>query len=382
MKNVLVVSTTASMLAQFIIDDMKIYQELKCNVIVAANFKKGNNFTIKQIDEFKDFLEKMNITYYNIDFSRKIFYFSNLKAFFKLKKLLKMEKINIVHTHSPIASFITRLSLILNKHIISVYTVHGFHFQKGIVKISSMVYKFIEILLARVTDYMITINEEDYQKAKSFKAKKIYKLPGYGFDPKFLNSKRVERKIKLKELNIESDRIIVMSVGELTKRKNHRFAIKAISKSINNTKITYLVCGIGPKRSSLMKLARKKSVDLKLLGYRTDISELLDISDYFIFPSLQEGLPVSLMEAMTKSIIILCSNIRGNNDLISDEINGFLFNLPDQNRVTDIFNNHEINITKKSVFTNYNIERIKQLSTSSLYVLKTEIIKEIVTTNL
>src|SRR5699024_4691609 len=117
-------------------------------------------------------------------------------------------------------------------------------------------------------------------------------------------------------LNLNDD-IIITSVGELNKNKNHEVVIKALSKvHIKNFK--YLICGIGPKEEYLRKLISDLNLsnNVYLLGYRTDIEEILNITDIFAFMSFREGLSVSLMEAMRSGVPIIASNIRGNNDLV------------------------------------------------------------------
>lgn len=90
--------------------------------------------------------------------------------------------------------------------------------------------------------------------------------------------------------------------------------IKALSEIEN---VTYVICGRGLLYSELQELASKNKVDLRLLGFRDDIIELMKSCDLFVFPSLQEGLPVALIEALASGCTCLVSNIRGSSDLIN-----------------------------------------------------------------
>ncbi|MGG2896254.1 glycosyltransferase [Enterococcus lactis] len=85
-------------------------------------------------------------------------------------------------------------------------------------------------------------------------------------------------------------------------------------KNFNNINFKYLICGEGASRERLQSLIKQYKLEdkVELLGFRTDILELLKISDYFIFPSKREGLPVSIMEALACGVPVICSKIRGN----------------------------------------------------------------------
>src|SRR5699024_895710 len=110
---------------------------------------------------------------------------------------------------------------------------------------------------------------------------------------------------------------------ELNNNKNHKVVLRAIAE-INDKSIHYLIAGQGPLESNLVKLSKELGIDkqVHLLGYRKDIPDLLDIADIFIFPSIREGLSVSLMEAMTSALPAVVTNIRENSDLIDNNLGG------------------------------------------------------------
>ena len=117
--------------------------------------------------------------------------------------------------------------------------------------------------------------------------------------------------------------------------KNHQIIIKALAK-LNNTNVHYAIAGVGDNRDYLIELAKKLGVyeQLHLLGFRNDIPELNHSADVFCFPSLREGLPVSLIEVMACGLPVICSRIRGNTDLIYTS-GGYLF---DPHNVEDCMN--------------------------------------------
>ena len=119
--------------------------------------------------------------------------------------------------------------------------------------------------------------------------------------------------------------MIVISVGELNDNKNNQLIIEAMSK-IDNKELHYFICGTGPNKKKLVKQVQERGISdrVHFLGYRTDIADLLCAADIFVMPSLREGLSRSLLEAMACRLPCVVSNIRGNNDLIKNDVGGYL----------------------------------------------------------
>lgn len=289
--------------------------------------------------------------YYDVPFERFPFNFKNIQAYMKLKKIIEEEKFDIIHCHTPVASILTRIAAIKSrKHGTKViYTAHGFHFFKGAPLINWLIYYLIEKMCSYFTDVLITINKEDYNLAmKKMKANKIYYIPGVGFDTNKFSNITVDRIKKRKELGLNEDNIMILSVGELNTNKNHEVIIRAIS-NIKRDDIHYFIAGEGKLKEYLYKLSEELEIKnrVHLLGFRNDINELYKISDIFCFPSKREGLSVSLMEAMASGLPIICSDIRGNNDLIKNNVNGILCNADSiyefKNAIETLINNESLN---------------------------------------
>ena len=253
----------------------------------------------------------------------------NLTAYRNLCKYLRDNpQIEIIHCNTPIGGVVGRLAGKKFKKKV-IYTAHGFHFYKGAPLLNRTVLKWIENFLARYTDLLITINHEDFEAAKKFKLKKggqVVFVPGVGIDLSlFDNPKDNIRISKRNELGLSETDIVMISMGDLVPRKNYGLAINALAGA-NVSNLHYLICGEGSEKDNLLSQSEKLGVKDRthFLGYRTDIRELLYSSDIFIFPTLQEGLPRSAMEAMAAGLPCLMSDIRGNNDLIKDGCGGFL----------------------------------------------------------
>lgn len=276
-----------------------------------------------------DLYTELGCNMFQIDFSRSPLSFDNIRGYRQLKKVVEKGKYDIVHCHTPNASVITRLVCQKFRKINELkvfYTVHGFHFYKRAPKLNWMVYYPVELFCSCFTDKLITINQEDYALAKKrFKAKEIHYVPGVGIDFSKFENVQINRNVKREEIRVPQEAILLLSVGELNDNKNHQIIIKALAE-LKDENIHYGIAGIGEKQEFLLDLAKELGVheQVHLLGYRNDIEEIYAISDIFCFPSFREGLPASLMEAMASSLPVLCSDIRGNNDLI-DEKGGKLF---------------------------------------------------------
>ena len=275
MKKVLFVATVDSHIRHFHIPYLKLFHDKGFEVHVATADDEGEKF------DYCD--EKHKIT-----FERSPFKLNNLKAVNQMVSLIKEEKFDVIHCHTPMGSVVTRLAVRklrrhhknnddvqrANKETISsgtqstldkgtnrsgaqcapqedstlwspntmqvIYTAHGFHFFKGAPLKNWLIYYPIEKWLSKYTDKLITINKEDYDLAKNkkFKAKKIYKIDGVGVDAgKFNFTMSEEEKKKLKkelsslngDFKINKGDIVVTYVAELIKRKNQDLIIDVMN---------------------------------------------------------------------------------------------------------------------------------------------------------
>lgn len=267
--------------------------------------------------------------YIDIPFERNPLKAGNIKAYRMLRKIIEKEKFDLVYCHTPVGAMLARLASITarKKGTKVIYMAHGFHFYSGAPLLNWMIYYPVERFLSYFTDGLITINEEDYRRTQRFHAKKTILISGVGINLEKFQKEEPTRNQLRKRNSISDQTIVLMSVGELSKRKNHIVVIEALEQ-LKEQDIVYVICGVGPMERELQNKAKKLGVSekLKLVGFRSDIPELHKIADIFVFPSLQEGLPVALMEAMASGLPIVASRIRGNEDLIQNNSGGYLVN--------------------------------------------------------
>ena len=121
---------------------------------------------------------------YKISIKRTPYSLKNIIGIFQFKQIIKKENYDIIHTHTPMGAFITRIVFCFMKknNIKIIYTAHGFHFFKGCSIINYILYFPIEKLLSKYTDMIITINKEDYCFAKKHFKTEVKYIKGVGFD--------------------------------------------------------------------------------------------------------------------------------------------------------------------------------------------------------
>ncbi len=320
MKKALLVTTVSGFVPQFEMNNVRILQQMGYEVHYASNYHMpsyGND---------NSRLDGTGIIRHQVDFERSPFTLKNIAVYKQLKKVMEEEQFDLVHCHTPMGGALARIAAHNTKTGPVLYTAHGFHFFKGAPLVNWLCYYPVEKMLSHYTDVLICINQEDYERAKKkFYAKQVIKIPGVGIDIKRIENIDVDRNKKREDLGIGKDQKVLLFVGEMTKNKNHRLIIEAVAK-LHDSSITAVFCGHGQEEQHLRELAKTLHVEeqIRFLGYRKDVLEIYKIADLFVFPSLREGLPVALIEAMASGLAVVCSDIRGNRDLIKDNQGGRL----------------------------------------------------------
>lgn len=271
--------------------------------------------------------------YYCLPFERSPLKKGNIGAYRQLKELLDTEHYDLIHCHTPMGSVITRLAAgsTRKKGTKVIYTAHGFHFYKGAPVQNWLIYYPVEKTLAYWTDLLITMNDEDYACAQKFPAKRVEKVHGVGLDLNKFGKATLEEKEKIRrELMLGMNDIFAISVAQLIKRKNHIVLIRAVAE-LQNPNFHLFICGDGVQENELRTEAKRLGIQQQIhfLGFRQDVYKLCSSADLFLFASLQEGLPVAIMEAMACRLPIIASRIRGNADLIDEGKGGYLVDATD-----------------------------------------------------
>ena len=331
---------------------------------VGFEYHLAANFRASSVAQMKEDEENYNIKLHQIDFERNPLSINNYKAYKQMLSLIKNENFDIVHCNTPIGGLIGRVvakKVGVNKVI---YQAHGFHFYKGAPLFNRTIIKWAEMIMAHWTDEIITINHEDYEAALNFKLKnngKVYYVPGVGINTQEYFDIQVDKRKIREQLGLMEDDVICISMGDLIDRKNYKTAIQAIALA-NDKKIHYLICGQGPELENLTQLVKDLQLEQQVhfLGFRTDIKELLKISDIFLFTTKQEGLPRSMMEAMASGLPCIASKIRGNVDLLENNVGGYLISYNDVIECADKIKYLSKNKDVRNSFSLANIKRIQK----------------------
>ncbi len=316
-----------------------------------------------------DDLKEMGFSMIELKMKRSPLNLTNFKAYKFLKKLHRENNYNLIYCQQPTGGMLGRF--IGKKFGLPViYTAHGFFFFKGNNPLKNLIFRSAERYMAKFTDILITMNEEDYVASKRFKAKKTYKINGIGLNTdkyhenenlnfaKFLSRESdsssilVEEKEVLfnlndsindvinleknnfdeyedfkKSLSISPEKKIILSVSEFIPRKNYQTMLKTISKlSKERQDFVYLMCGSGREFEKMQDLAKKLKISefVRFLGYRKDVNKIMETSDVFFHQSFHEGLTMGIIEAMHFALPVVASCVRGNKDLIDDGYGGVL----------------------------------------------------------
>lgn len=379
MKKALMLSSVTSMIKQFNMENIYTLQKLGYDVYVIANFGNPGTIPIEEANRFKTELTRLGIFFYDINMQRNPLHPDNIRAYQEIRKIIKKEKFEIVHCHSPVGGVLARVASIIERKNGTkvIYTAHGFHFFKGSNIYNWLVYFPLEKTLSIITDVLITINKEDYERSKTFFSPKTVYLPGIGINLEKIKSVKTDKKSYKEEFQINEDDFIIVSVGELNDNKNHEVIIKALSLLDINVK--FVLCGEGEKKKYLKKLTYKLGLEDNVIfaGYRSDVIKIVKSCDLFVFPSKREGLSVALMEAMACGKPVICSNIRGNTDLIMEANGGFLVNNNAEEYAEKIYEVYS-NLLLRQNFSDFNLEFIKKFDKKEINQSMENIYTEVV----
>lgn len=321
-KKVLFVATVVKThMMQFHLPYLKMFQDMGWETAVASR----NDY-----EDPADCVIPFCDTYYDIPFERMPWKPKNLTAYRMLKKIIDEGEYDIIHCHTPVGAMIARLAAraARKKGTRVIYTAHGFHFFKGAPLLNWLLFYPVEWLLAPLTDVLITINLEDYARArKRMKANRIEYVPGIGIDTGKFHADPILYREKRRELGFREEDFLILTVAEMTKNKNHITHLQALALLKEKKEFEtmhYLIVGRGEEWPNLEQCAKELGISdhVHFMGYRTDAPDFYRCSDLFLFMTFREGLSVALMEAMGSGLPIICTKIRGNTDLVEDGVSG------------------------------------------------------------
>lgn len=330
-QKILILATTASMIQQFNMHNIRILQSLGGEVHIGTNFNTPGTITKQISRKLILTLKKQGVVCHQVDFMRGIGTPRNNKtALNQVCKIIKNEGITGIHAHSPLGGIIGRRAA-HKMHVKVIYTAHGLQFFKGGPLKDWIVFFPVEWFYAHWTDALITINTDDFYVSKYLPAKRKYMIHGVGIDKVVLSdTERKKARYRMrKKLGVQQNDYLIISVGELSKRKNHESVLKAIAK-LHNPRIKYVIAGIGPEKDKLLDLSKKIGLEknFRLLGYLNNLDDLYYAADLNVFVSKREGLGLGGLDGVAHGTYIIGTKNTGMSDYIVNPKIGMLMDSP------------------------------------------------------
>lgn len=290
---------------------------------------KKHGYEIHSISDGFAHLEDID-TSFDVPMSKKRFSIRNIIAAIQVSNIIKKQNYDIISIHSNVCGLVCRLALKLAKvHPYVVYTPGRYNFENNNPK--SKISKWVENMLSKTTDAIITTNKDDYNTALKHKlCDNIILTNSLGIDPEkfpILDADSIRAQRLLYGAYDEST--VILCSGEFSKRRNQQMIIKAFKNLRRKKDNVFLVfTGNGDSLESCKKLAKKLRLedDVHFLKTVDDINLIYRSADIVVSSSTSDGLPFNIMESLFCGVPIVASLIKGHSDLLKNNFNSLLFN--------------------------------------------------------
>lgn len=253
------------------------------------------------------------------ELKRNISPFLNIAAILALRKIYREIKPDIVHLNSSMAGFLGSLAAVGLKTKV-IYTAHGFVFNESLPRFKKMTYIWLEKFASKFRDKIITVSDYDYNSALRYKIAPKAKLITIhnGLEQKDFLTKEDA----LHALRLPSDKFIIGTIANAYPTKGIETLLKAINLLDNQTKqdLIYVLIGDGPEMPKYKAYITKHNLtnNIRLLGNMPNASKYLKAFNIFVLPSIKEGFPYAILEAMQAGVPIIASKVGGIPEAIVD----------------------------------------------------------------
>lgn len=323
----------------------------------------------------------------------------HVKSLWNTYRLLRREKIQILHVHTPVAALIARPAAALAGVPLVLYTAHGFYFHERMPLWKKLPHILMERIGAMFTDFLFTVSAEDEQTAlrlgiaKQGRVRTIYNgVDTAHFDPQRFSD---DDRLRLRgELGIAPDAPVLGIVGRLVREKGFYEYFRAaalVLEQIPNAR--FLIVGdvlpsdYDAQKEAMLACAKELGIDhaLCMAGLVPDAAPYLAIMDVFTLPSYREGMPVSMLEAMAMRLPQIASDIRGCREETVHGETGYLIPVGDYAalaaRAIELFQSKELRenmgaASRNRVLEKFNITKIVSIQLETYNTLATERLKK------
>lgn len=249
----------------------------------------------------------------------------------RLWKLLRERKIDVIETYTPDSNILGLLAARLAGVSVRVASHHGYI--EGAPSIASKIHGWM--INNDFAHRLVTVSQRVRRVAMEEEAIRPEKISVIlnGIVPVTLEgSPSTVRKQIHDEFGVRLDGYLMLSVGRVTVQKGHTYLLDAIPAVLNAFPDTvFIIAGDGHLRETLYEESVQLGIDgsTHFLGTRSDIPELLYAADVFVMPSLWEGLPLALLEAMSAGLPVVATKVEGVESIIVDGENGYMISPQD-----------------------------------------------------
>lgn len=261
-----------------------------------------------------DELRKKTIPHFPVEMSNT----PGFRSLLACRKILRDYAPDILHTHGGTAGFYGRISAKLAGINSTIHTYHGIHYLNFERRIAKYAFTWIDRLLLHITDWILCVAQNDFQigmKAHVVKRSKSSVIHN-GIDvDKYQTSEKRQYYREMKS------GLVVGAVGRLHVQKGHSYLLKAARQVIDRYSATeFVIIGDGELREYLKEQREKLDLQrhVRFIGSQTDIRSHLAEMDVFVLPSLWEGFPIVLLEAMAGRIPIVATRVNGVTEILRD----------------------------------------------------------------
>ncbi len=254
---------------------------------------------------------------------------NDLRGMYRLYLFLRGSDYTLVHTGTSKAGFVGRFAARWARVPVIIHTAGGFAFHEESSAAQAHFYSMLERLAAHWCDRIITVSEthRDWALRLGIGHRRLVKVIQSGIPPERVVAKRSTAQTRA-ELGLKAGDFVVLSTGRLARQKGLEYLIEAVSLLTGRMKagLKVLLAGEGPLRAVLYEQSRRLGVEAQVvfLGFRSDIAELLAVSDAVVLPSLWEGLSISVLEAMAAERPIVTTTIGSNQEALRHGETGLL----------------------------------------------------------
>ncbi len=281
-------------------------------------------------------VEAHGIAHFAVPMTRRFTPLADLRALWALTRVMRRERFDVVHTHTPKAGLLGQLAARLSGVPVVVNTLHGFYFHDGTKPLPRRFYVWMERIAAKCSDTILSQNKEDIATAiaEGIAPAELLKWLGNGIDVRRFDRRRLpgdDLEALRQELGLNANAPVVGFVGRLVEEKgilDLLEAAKLVSQEVPD--VQFLI--VGPYDEEKPDALRPDVAErygvadrCRFVGMRHDMPELYALMDVLVLPSYREGFPRAPMEASAMGVPAVATDIRGCREAVEHGVNGLLF---------------------------------------------------------